>query len=193
MITTNLSTRPFYNERLVHAVLAVVAALVLAVSVLNAWAIVSLKGKDAAQNAQAARAEKKTEQARQAAERIRRSIDPAELQAVAAAATEANRLIDARTFSWTRLLSDFEKTLPADVRISAVTPHIERDGSMTIQIAVVARRAEDVNEFVEKLETQGGFADVVPRQEALNNEGLREIILSGLYVGGARRLERGRP
>jgi Tfp pilus assembly protein PilN len=193
MITTNLSTRPFYNERLVHAALAIMAVCVLGVSVLNALAIVSLKGKDAAQNAQAARAEKKIEQAREAAERIRRSIDPVELQAVAAAATEANRLIDERTFSWTRLFSDFEKTLPADVRISSVAPHIEIDGSMTIQIAVVARRAEDVNEFVDKLEAQGAFTDLVPRQETLNNDGLREIVLSGRYAGSARHAAQGKP
>ena len=35
MLRTNLSTRPFYNERLVHLVLALVAVLVVAVTVLN--------------------------------------------------------------------------------------------------------------------------------------------------------------
>lgn len=190
MISTNLSTRPFYNERLVHTLLAIVAVAVLAVSGLNAWTIVHLSGKDGEQNAQAARAEKKTVEARRAAERIRRSIDAAELQAVTASAVEANRLIDERTFSWTQLLSDFERTLPADVRITAVTPRIEKDGRMSIQMAVVARRAEDVNEFVEKLEAQAGFSDVVPRQESLNTEGLREVILVGRYVGTARHGDR---
>lgn len=190
MISTNLSTRPFYNERLVHTLLGIVAVAVLAVSALNAWTIVSLSGKDGEQNAQAARAEKKTEEARRAADRIRRSIDPAQLKAVTADAVEANRLIEERTFSWTQLLSDFEKTLPADVRITAVTPKIERDGSMSIQVGIVARRAEDVNDFVEKLESQAGFADVVPRQEAVNNEGLREIVLAGRYVGNARHGDR---
>ena len=186
MITTNLSTRPFYNERLVHTVLAIAAVVVLGLTAANAWAVVTLSGRDALQNAQAGRAEKKTEQARQAAERIRRSIDAVEMEAVMAAATEANHLIDERTFSWTRLFSDFEKTLPADVRIGSVMPHIERDGTMSIEIAVVARRDEDVNDFVERLEAQGGFTDVVPRQETLNNEGLREIVLAGRYVGRAR-------
>ncbi len=187
MITTNLSTRPFYNERAVHIVLVTLAVLVLGVSALNAWAIVSLSGKDAAQNAQAALAERKTEQALQAAERIRRSINTSELQAVNTAAGEANRLIDERTFSWTHLLSELEQALPADVRITAVSPHIEKDSTMIIDLGVVARRAEDVNEFVEKLETQAGFVDVVPRQEAVNNEGLLEIVLAGRYAGAARR------
>jgi len=185
MISTNLSTRPFYSERLVHTLVAFVAVLVLGVTALNAWTIAALSGKDGKENAQAARAEKKTDQARQAAERIRRSIDAAELQAVTAGAVEANRLIDQRTFSWTQLLSEFERTLPADVRMSSVTPRILKDGGMSIEMVVVARRAEDVNDFVGKLETQGGFSDVVPRQEALNDDGLREVVLAGRYAGKA--------
>ncbi len=187
MISTNLSTRPFYNQRLVHTILALVGVLVLAVTVLNVWTIVRLSGKDAQQEAQAGRAERKASDARQAAQRIRRGIDAGELKTVSTAAAEANRLIGERTFSWTQLLSDFERTLPDDVRITTVAPRIDRDGRMFIEVVVVARRAEDVNEFVEKLESEGGFADVVPRQENLNNEGLREISLVGRSVGHARR------
>ena len=46
------------------------------------------------------------------AERARRSVDRAQLETVAAAAREANRLIDQRTFSWTELLNRLEATLP---------------------------------------------------------------------------------
>jgi Tfp pilus assembly protein PilN len=187
MISTNLSTRPFYNERLVHTVLVIVGVLVLGVTALNVWTIATLSDKDARQNVQAAGAEKKTDEARQKADRIRRSIDATELKTVTTAAAEANQLIDERTFSWTQLLSDFERTLPSEVRITTVTPRVDRDGRMFIDVIVVARRAEDVNEFVEKLEAQGGFSDVVPRQENLNNEGLLEITLVGRYAGHARR------
>lgn len=187
MISTNLSTRPFYNERLVHLVLAALAVLVLAGSALNAWTLVTLSKTEAQQNAQAARAEKKTAEARQAAERIRRSIDKAELNTVVARAAEANRLIDERTFSWSRLLADFEHTLPDDVRITAVVPQVDRDGRMAIEVVAVARRAEDVDEFARRLEAQGGFRDIVPSLENLNNEGLHEVSLVGRYLGSARR------
>ncbi len=189
MISTNLSTRPFYNERLVHLLLAVVALLVVGVTALSVWTIVTLSAKDAQLNAQAARAERKTNEARRAADRIRRSIDAAELNAVTASAIEANHLIDARTFSWTRLLTDFERTLPADVRITTIAPRIDREGRLSIELIVVARRVEDVNEFVEKLEKQAGFWDVVPRQESLNADGLREITLVGRYAGAAGQSE----
>ena len=45
-----------------------------------------------------------------------------------AAAREANQLIDRRAFSWTDLFNRFEETLPADVRIVAVTPQVDTRG-----------------------------------------------------------------
>lgn len=187
MISTNLSTRPFYNERLVRLVLLALGILVLAVTLLNIWTFSALSRKDAAQNVQAARAERKTNDARLAAQRIRQSINPGELGAVAASALEANRLIARRTFSWTRLLSEFEQTLPADVRVSGVTPHFDREGRLFVGIEVVGRRAEDINDFAEKLEARGAFSNITWSDETINAEGLRETTLNGRYVGTARR------
>jgi hypothetical protein len=187
MISTNLSTRPFYNERLVHLVLLALAILVLAVTGLNAWTYSTLSRRDAVQNAQAVRADQKANEAKRAADRIRRGINPDELGAATMAAVEANRLIDQRTFSWTRLLSEFEQTLPSDVRISGVTPKLDREGRLFVDIYVVGRRAEDINEFAEKLEARGAFTDIRWTDETVNPEGLRETTLNGRYVGSARR------
>ena len=186
MISTNLSTRPFYNERLVHTALAIVGILVLAVTTLNVLTIVTLSRKDVQQSAQAARAEKRAAEARGAAQRILRGIDPSELEAVTEAATDANGLIARRAFSWTQLLSEFEQTLPADVRVAAVTPRVDKEGRLFVDMVVVGRRAEDINEFAEKLEARGAFADVTWRQEMVNPEGLRETVLNGRYVGKGR-------
>jgi len=187
MISTNLSTRPFYNERLVRLVLVAIGAAVLAITALNAWAFATLSRRDAEQRAQTARAEQRTDEARRAAQRIRQGINPAELNAVTAAATEANGLIGERTFSWTQLLSEFERTLPADVRVTGVAPRMDREGRLFVAIYVVGRRAEDINEFAEKLEARGAFADVTWSDETVNPEGLRETTLSGRYVGTAAR------
>ncbi len=187
MISTNLSTRPFYNERLVRLVLLALAVLVLAITALNVWTFGALSRKDAELNQRTASAERKTNDARRAAQRIRQSINTTELGAVTVAATEANRLIGQRTFSWTQLLSEFEQTLPGDVRISGVTPRVDREGRLFVDIYVVGRRAEDINTFAEKLEARGAFADITWTDETVNDEGLRETTLNGRYVGAARR------
>jgi len=47
---------------------------------------------------------------------------------------------------------------------------------------VLGRRAEDVDEFMEKLEATGAFLDVLPTQEELTEEGLHKVTLEGLYT-----------
>ena len=49
MIRTNLSTRPFYNERAVHAWLLLVAALVIAASVFNVTRLLRYSGSNTQQ------------------------------------------------------------------------------------------------------------------------------------------------
>lgn len=180
---TNLSTRPFYNERLVHAVLAAVALIVIAVSIANVFAVSSLSRKDAALGADTTRAEKQAADARASAARVRQGIDADRLREVSNAAAEANRLIDRRTFSWTHLLTEFERTLPSDARISSVVPRAGKEGQTHVEINVVARTADDVNSFVEKLEARGSFAGLLPVQQSIGDDGLLQAKLVGRYVG----------
>jgi len=187
MIATNLSTRPFYNERLVHVLLAGAAVVVAAVTLVNAIAFVKLSRLDRDLGARAGVAERAAADARRKAEAIRARIDPAELKAASAAAGEANRLIDRRTFAWTQLLDAFEATLPPEARVTSISPRVDKSGQMRIEMVVVARTAEDVDLFAAKLEARGELANIMLRQEIVNQEGLLETTLFGDYVGKARR------
>ena len=138
----NLSTRPFYNERVVHLSLALAAVLVVAVTAFNLWQVFGLSGRQAELQGRISRAEATSRDFRDRAAAIRRSINPRELEATVAAAREANLLIERRVFSWTDVLNQFETTLPASVRISSVRPRIERDGTMVVAVVVLARTVE---------------------------------------------------
>ena len=127
MLRTNLSTRPFYNVRAVHAALAAAAAVVLLFTLFNAVQIVRLALSQQTLGASAADAEQEAARLRSEAVKIRAQINPQELQVVANEAREANRIIDQRAFSWTELFAQFEATLPPDVRITAVQPRIEEN------------------------------------------------------------------
>jgi len=177
----NLSTRPFYNERAVHAALAAAAAVVLAVSAFNLWEVYSLSGRRAELGARVSRAEAAARDLRQQATRVLASVDPRELAATAAAAREANALIGRRLFSWTEVLNQFETTLPPTVRIASVRPRVERDGTMTVGVVVLARTVDAVGAFIESLEKQGAFTDVLSREEFVNQQGLIQASLEGRY------------
>ena len=186
MLRTNLATRPFYNVRVVQIVLATAAAIVIGVTAFNVAQILRL---GASQSTLGARASEATVEARRLladADRIRKQIDPQELQVVANAAREANAIIDQRAFSWTDLLAEFEETLPADVRITAVQPRLEKN-SFVVGIGVEARRSEDLDAFIEALEQRGSFHNVLSVQEQTNNDGLIQAVVEGAYLPSVSR------
>ena len=186
MLRTNLSTRPFYNERGVHLILGAIGVLVAAFAVFNVVEFVRLSGREARLRVEVSAAEARTSQLGDETRRLRRSIDRAELKAVTSEADSANALIDRRVFSWSGLFTQLETTLPADVRIVSVTPRLDTGGRLTIALAVVRRRPEDIDTFVEKLGKSGAFADVLSRQESVDKDGLLEVELEGRYLGPTR-------
>jgi hypothetical protein len=181
MLRTNLSTRPFYNVRAVHAALGAAAAVVLLFTLFNAVQIVRLALSQQTLGASAADAEQEAARLRSEAAKIRAQINPQELKVVANEAREANRIIDQRAFSWTELFAQFEATLPPDVRITAVQPRIE-ENNFVIGVGVEARRAEDLDAFVEALETGGSFHNVLAVKEQTGESGLIEAIVEANYV-----------
>jgi len=182
MLRTNLATRPFYNLRAVRALLGAVVLLVLAVTLFNAAQLVRLTTSQDALGARAAEAERDAARLRADAARIRSQINPQELQVVANAAREANAIIDQRAFSWTDLLTQFEATLPPDVRITTVQPRLERGGRFVVAIGVQARRSEDLDAFIEALETAGAFHNVLSIQEQTTDDGLIQAVVQGSYA-----------
>ncbi len=129
------------------------------------------------------------------ARQTRQEINQEELKIVAAAAREANALIDGRTFSWTALFNQLESTLPPDVMLSSVRPTID-DDETKITMVVVGRRTADLDEFMEKLEATGAFENVLPHQQNLNDDGLTQATIDAMYVpddGGSRAHRRRRP
>jgi Tfp pilus assembly protein PilN len=181
MLRTNLSTRPFYNERVVQIVLAAAAVLVVAVALYNAAQFRSLSARYEQLLGRVGDEERRAAGLRTDAERARRSVDRAQLETVAAAAREANGLIDQRTFSWTELLNRLESTLPGDVRVQTIRPSTDREGRLSISMIVLGHRAEDIQQFVEQLQAKGGFEHVYTTSETTNPQGLLEVVLQGRY------------
>lgn len=185
MLHTNLSTRPFYNERAAQVALGAAALLLAAFTVFNVVEWQSLSGRQAALLARVGGDEQAAAAMRTSAERERRSLNRAELDRVAAASREANGLIDRRVFSWTGLLDRLEATVPPNVRVVSLRPSADREGNLVITIVAVAHQAEDIQAFVDQLDAAGSFRQLVSRSETTNPQGLLEVALEGRYMPGA--------
>lgn len=181
VLRTNLSTRPFYNDRAVTAGMVLVGVLVLALAVYNVSEIVTLTGRNRELGQRVAAAEARAAELRTEARTIRQTIDASQIEGVQAAAQEANSLIEQRAFSWTNLFNRFEATLPADVRISAVQPQVDVDGRMLVSVTAISRRVEDLDAFIEQLEQTGAFRGILSRQEEVLEDGTLRSVIQGYY------------
>ena len=187
MLHTNLSTRPFYNDRAVKALLSVLALLTLGLTLFNAAEILQLQGQSRDARETIARNDIQVKELRAKAVEVRRAVDATKLTAVQTAAREANALIDRRTFSWTELLNHFQSTLPPDVRIAGVMQQIDNDGRRRVQISVFSRRLEDLEVFMDALEKTGAFSGVLPRSDHIAEDGVMRSELEAYYTPSAVR------
>lgn len=180
MLKTNLSTRPFYNERRVHLLAALVALLVVALTAWNVARLVTLSARRSELRTQITADEQVAADLRQQAASLEQSVDRGTLLAVAASAREANGIIERRTFSWTTFFNRLEETLPPGVMLASVAPQVE-NGEVIVTMTVVARRPEDVDEFMVKLEGSGAFTDVLNISDTVGEDGLHRSSLRGRY------------
>ncbi len=181
MLRTNLSTRPFYNERAVHAAAAVVALLLLAVTAWQVDRVVRLSRSKTELTAAIRRDRSQTDYLVKEAEQTRRGLNPKELATVAAAASEANGLIEQRTFSWTQLFNQLESTLPGDVMLTAVHPEF-KDGDTLINLDIQGRRSDDIDAFWDRLEKSGAFHNIQWSAVNVTDEGLHKIQMKAVYT-----------
>ncbi|MDP2322077.1 MAG: hypothetical protein Q8O42_22395 [Acidobacteriota bacterium] len=181
MLRTNLSTRPFYNTRGVRIGLAAVGVIVAGLTVFNTVELWRLQranrdlGRTVVENEGAAR------ELREKARAVQQTIDRTQLSQVSSAAREANALIDRRAFSWTELLNQFQATLPPEVRISSVQPQVDNAGRLLVAFTVQSRRQEDLDSFIEALESTGVFLDVLSRQDSSNEDLSLTSVLQAYY------------
>lgn len=186
MLRTNLATRPFYNERIVHVALALAGAAALAGLAAGIVRAVEVVRSRAALTTAAEAAERDAAQLAGRASTLRQAIAAGEVESIAEAVAEANRLVDRRTFSWTAFFNVIDRTLPSGVMLTAIRPQHGDDG-VTVAVGVIGRRVADIDAFIELLEATGAFADVLAREEEMLADGTYRARLTGRY-----RTDRGR-
>jgi len=182
MLRTNLSTRPFYNIRAVQVALGALALLVIVLTLLNLVQLIRLTSSGRALGARAAQAEADAQRLRDEARRIRSQIDAKELNDVAAAAEEANAIIDLRAFSWSELFAQLETTEPANVRLTSFQTVEDRTGRLIVNLRVEARQVQDLESFIDALEKTGRFHEVLVAEEQTTPAGLINALVEGVYT-----------
>lgn len=186
MLRTNLSTRPFYNERAVRLLLVAAGALLLFALGYELQQGIVLSRRLSQLSGQAVLDEQRASALRADAARLQATISPAELTRVQGAATEANKAIDGRTFSWTGLLNQVEATLPPGVVLTAIRP-VADDTGVTVNLAVIGRTVGEIGTFMDRLEQTGSFVDVLSTAEQTTDDGRLQVNVTSRYRPAPRR------
>jgi hypothetical protein len=181
MLRGNLSTRPFYNERLVSLALGGIALVALALAAFNVSQVLSLSSERSELRSSIDADQAEALRVRTAASAVQRSIDPMALRGLLIATQEANRLIDQRAFSWTVFFDYIEQTLPIDVRLVSVQPRVER-GVFMVEMLVVARQPVDLETFVDNLAGTSAFPDLFVTGQRRNDDGTFGATIRTGYV-----------
>ena len=151
MIRTNLSTRPFYNERVVSFWLLLFLVIVVAATIFNTDARAALFAqRHGAGTSGLARRGARRRAAEATAAKLRDSRGRQADRAASSEARQANDLIDRRTFSWTELFNASRQRCPT-MCASRPCGRTSIEGKFRLKITVVARSVEDINEFMNNL------------------------------------------
>ncbi len=170
MLKGNLSTRPFYNERLVTMAVAAIAIAAVLLTAYDVKRLVELSGRRSAALAKLVANQREAARIREQALALQQAVDRPTLTRLATYTREANTLIEQRTFSWTGVFGHLEKTLPTDVRLVSISPRVEK-GTTRLSMAIVLRDLDDVSVFIENLNATGAFYDVGPTEQRQQEDG----------------------
>lgn len=181
MLRGNLASRPFYNERLVSLILAVLLLVVAALTVFNAVRLTSLSSQRSALRSQIAADDAQVAQVRNSARAVQASVDRAALTALAESTRLANTLIAARTFSWTAFFGYIEDTIPFDVRLTAVSPDVKGE-AIVVTLLLLGRSESDIDTFARQLEQTGAFYDVMFTVADNTEDGLKRVTMTASYL-----------
>jgi type IV pilus assembly protein PilN len=163
-IAVNLATRPFVELRplfarlrLAMAALALTAvAFGVVLHILNSHARADQAQMDALKaQTLAVQTERQTNETR---------MKEPQNQAILNRATFLNGLFARKSFSWTAVMMDLERVLPAGVQVTSIEPTITAEGDVNIRLHVTGQRELAVD-LVRNLEHSQRF--LAPR---LNNE-----------------------
>ncbi len=95
-----------------------------------------------------------------------------------------NELIARREFSWTRMFGNFERMIPADVRLVSVTPEVTGAGPVLLRMEARGRSIADITALISVLEKSTVFGKVAVSVEEKNNPsaaGDVQVTLSASY------------
>lgn len=170
-VNLNLASRPF-NNRILPWILTVA---ILFVSLIGLFIVVqlttSLRKQTALAETEVIKLKQEEQELLVKADELKKSFTTEQQQSLKA----AHQLIDRKNFSWSRLLSDLEGSLPNDVRVTRISVRdVGNEGSQTIadlDLVVFSKSSETVIDMIKSINKEGVFYATLVNQNLVKGRG----------------------
>ena len=185
----NLASRPFVNTRPV--VLAIAGALLvgLVMMTLNLRLFLSTSGVSAELTSRIDELEQRRDGLISVIDGDLEALDEVSWRTLRSDVEAANLVLQAHAFSWGRLLTQLEQTLPYAVRLVRVSPSVDKEQQVNVKLSGVAQSRDAMLDFLANLIASSAFDNVKPSGEVLPEGAASagyEFELGVVYVPGER-------
>ncbi len=96
-----------------------------------------------------------------------------------------NELIERKTLSWTHVLEDLEKVMPARVHLISIHPALDEDNQLTLKMAVGGNDRDKALELPRRMEESGHFTQTYIESESGAAAGTGDTVqlnINAVYV-----------
>ena len=163
-VRLNLATTPLQTHRKFLAASGLVGAIAGLIFAALAWHVYSLRKSDEALRARADAVRQEVVGLMAQRDKLENFFKEEQNARLSERSTFLNSLIDEQSLNWTQMFMDFEKILPAGVRLVSIDPAHEK-GRVLVKLTVGAMSDEAKLKLIRALENSPAFKDVRVQRE----------------------------
>jgi Tfp pilus assembly protein PilN len=156
-IGINLSSEPFRRDRPILIASAAVAFLMLVcLGILITLAVMDRRATARDRTLQA-RLTSDLNKVKAEQRKVDADVKRPENSEVLERSVLINELLLRKGISWTRIFSDLEKTLPANVRVTQIRPQVNNNNKIYLEMTIASDSPEPLVTFLSNLEQSSAF------------------------------------
>ena len=187
-ISVNLANRPFVELRPLFARLRLAMAVLAVLAVGLGFALHSLNAKASVARARMDALKAETRQYLHERQVNEARMHQPQNMAVLERSQFLNGLFAWKSFSWTAVMMDLEKVLPAGVQVTSIEPQITKEGDVNIRLRVSGDRDRAV-QLVRNLETSQRFLSPRLSSEQAQTQEANRSVNAPVTMPGAVQFE----
>ncbi|HYP13663.1 MAG TPA: hypothetical protein VEQ63_07050 [Bryobacteraceae bacterium] len=153
----NLASEPFRRDRSMVVASAAVGVLLFGLLVMLVVLSASERSRAAESRDAIARVQKQKQVMAQEQARLEAVLRQPQNAQVLEQSVFINQLLGRKGVSWTKIFSDLEQVMPADVRLIQVRPQVGGQNQLVLEMILAAQATEPVIGFLMKLEGSPQF------------------------------------